>query len=76
MADPGLNPKDALYIEFCRQVRNILESGAMKRTEIGKALGLVSSQVDKWLERAEQEEKIQRVSGKPAKFALSQKTLL
>lgn len=76
MADPGPNPKDALYIEFCRQARSILESGAMKRTEIEKALDLVPSQVGKWLERAEQEEKIQRVSGKPAKFALSRKALL
>ena len=76
MSGPSLNPKDTLYIEFCRQVRNILGTGALKRTEIGKALDLVPGQVGKWLERAQKEGEIERTPGRPAKFALSRKSLL
>ncbi len=62
--------KNALYVEFCRQLRGHLESRAMGPNEIENALDLVPSQVDKWLSQAEQDGRIRRISKKPEKFAL------
>ena len=62
--------KNALYVEFCRQLQGHLESWAMRPKEIENALDLVPSQVNKWLSQAEQDGRIRRISKKPAKFAL------
>ncbi len=68
--------KGSLYAEFCRQLQSHLGSRAMKPKEIGSALDLVPSQVEKWLSQAEQDGRIRRISKKPAKFALcGQKSL-
>lgn len=68
--------KNALYVEFCRQLQSHLESRAMKTKEIESALDLVPSQAKKWLSQAEQDGRIQRISKNPAKFALcGQKSL-
>ena len=48
----------------------------MKPKEIGEELGLVSSQVDKWLRQSEREGQIRLISKKPRKFALQNKSLL
>ena len=70
------NPKNALYIEFCRQLQNLLKKDAMKTKEIEEALGLVQSQARKWLAKAIENRVIQRVSKKPVKYALNRKFLL
>ena len=62
--------KNALYVEFCRQLQSHLESRAMKTKEIESALDLVPSQAKKWLSQAELDGRIQRISKNPAKFAL------
>ena len=68
---PHLESKDAIYREFRRQLHALLRSTPeMRPKEIGKELGLVSSQVNDWLDRAEQEEQIQKTSRKPIKFGL------
>ena len=70
--------KNALYVEFCRQLQSHLESRAMRPKEIESAfaLDLVPSQVKKWLSQAERDGRIQRISKRPAKFALcGQKSL-
>ena len=69
--DSILEPRDALYEAFCRQLHVCLRSTReMKPKEIGGALGLTPSQVKSWLDRAEQEEQIRRTSKKPVKFGL------
>ena len=68
---PNLEPKDAIYKEFCRQLHVLLRSTPeLKPKEIGNALGLVPSQVSDWLDRAEQEDQIRQTSKRPAKFGL------
>ena len=73
---PSVTPGHALYAEFCRQVQTILKTGPTERREIQEALGLVPSQVRKWLEQAEHGGQIERVSKNPVKFALRDKCLL
>ena len=70
-ADPESDPKQSLYREFRRQWQNNFGPHEMTRSDVEKALGLVRSQVIKWLERAEQDGWIQKTSNNPAKFALS-----
>ena len=74
--DSVTDPKRALYMEFCRQLQGISGSGQIKRKDLGETLGLVSSQVSRWLERAEQDGWIQWTSKKPAKFIWIRKSLL
>ena len=62
---------DMLYTEFCRQLSAIARGEHLKRRDVEVRLGLVPSQVKKWLQRAEQESRIQWTSKKPAKFILS-----
>ena len=69
--DSDADPKNSLYVEFCRQLRSIFGYSEFKRKDVEKTLDLVPSQVGKWLERAEQDGKIQRTSKRPAKFTLS-----
>ena len=70
--------KNALYVEFCRQLQSHLESRAMRPKEIESAfaLDLVPSQVKKWLSQAEQDGRIRRISKSPAKFALCDQKFL
>ena len=74
--DSVTDPKRALYMEFCRQLQSISGSGQIKRKDLGETLGLVPSQVSRWLERAEQDGWIQWISKKPAKFIWISKSLL
>ncbi len=69
--DSDADPKNSLYVEFCRQLRSIFGSGEIKRKDVETTLGLVPGQVRKWLERAEQDGQIQWTSKKPVKFTLS-----
>ena len=75
-ADSVTDPKRALYMEFCRQLQGISGSGQIKRKDLGETLGLVPSQVSRWLERAEQDGWIQWTSKRPAKFIWISKSLL
>ncbi len=70
--------KNALYVEFCRQLQSHLESRAMRPKEIENAfaLDLVPSQVKKWLSQAERDGRIQRISKKPIEFALCDQKFL
>lgn len=69
--NPNLEPKDAIYKEFCRQLHILMRSTPeIRPKEIGEALGLAPSQVNNWLDRAEQEEQVQKTSRKPVKFGL------
>lgn len=76
--DPGANSPNPLYAEFCRQLRSNLAIGEVKRTDLMKSLDLVPSQINKWLEQAEQEGWLRRTGKNPAKYALSkgQRSLL
>ena len=65
----------SLHDEFRRRLRVLLEVGPKRPREIEEALDLVPGQVRKWLERAEQDGEIERVSGRPVKFVLSRKSL-
>ena len=68
---------DALYASFCRELRSLLDmSGEMKTREIADALGLVKSQATTWLNQAENDGYIQRISKKPVKFGLRGRLLL
>ncbi len=62
--------KNALYVEFCRQLQSHLASRAMKLKEIESALDLVRGQAQKWLNQAEQDGRIRQISKNPKKFAL------
>ena len=75
---PGseMQPAEALYTAFCRQLRHVLRMREMTPREIATALGLVSAQVGAWLERAENEREVSRVSRRPVRFALPRKPLL
>ena len=65
----------SLHDEFRRQLRILLEAGPKRPREIEEALDLVPGQARKWLERAEQDGEIERVSGRPVRFVLSRKAL-
>ena len=75
---PGseMQPAEALYTAFCRQLRHVLQMRELTPREIATALGLVSAQVGAWLERAENEREVSRVSRRPVRFALPRKSLL
>ena len=72
----GVDGSDALYDEFRRQLGALLTNGPARSKRIEEALGLVPSQARTWLERMERGGEIERVSKKPPKFALAQKSLL
>ena len=76
VTDSDVDPADALYREFRRQLQVLLQAGAKRYREIEEALGLVPSQARKWIERARQDGEIERVSDKPVQFALRRKPLL
>ena len=67
----GTDSADMLYTTFCRQLWAIAGGGHMKPRDVETRLGLVPSQVKKWLQRAEQDGRIQWTSKNPAKFILS-----
>ena len=75
-ADSGVDPKNLLYMEFCRQLRSIFGSGEVKRKDVETALDLVPGQIGKWLKRAEQDGQIRWTSKKPAKFTVCGNQLL
>ena len=64
------NPKHALYTEFCRQWQANFGTREVKRGDVATVMDLVPSQVNKWLNRAEQDGWIQRTSKNPAKYAI------
>ena len=70
IADPESDPKQSLYREFRRQWQSYFGQHEKTRGDVEKAFGLVRSQVNKWLERAEQDGWIQKTSEKPAKFVM------
>ena len=74
--DSGVDPAYALYCEFLRQLRALLQAGPRRRRDIEKALWLIPSQARVWLERSEQSGEIQRVSNRPITFALRHKPML
>ena len=74
--DSGVDPAYALYCEFLRQLRVLLQAGPRKRLDIENALGLVPSQSREWLERSVQSGEIERVSNRPITFALRHKPML
>ena len=70
----GNHPGDLLYAEFRRRLRVLLEAGSKRPREVEKTLGLVPGQARKWLERAEQDGEVERVSGRPVRFSLSRRS--
>lgn len=74
---PAQSEGNDLYPEFRWRLQRLLETAdSLKPQEIGKELGLVSSQVDKWLQQSEREGQIRLISKRPRKFALQRKSLL
>ncbi len=69
-SDAGSDPKHSLYAEFRRQWQSNFGPREMTGGEVEESLDLVSSQVKRWLERAEQDGWIHKTSKKPVKFAL------
>ena len=67
---------DSLYMEFRRRLRFVMNVGPVRPKEIAKALDLLPGQARHWLEQAEQDGEIVRVSRNPVKFALSRRSLL
>ena len=67
---PESDRKHSLYTEFRRQWQSNFGPREMTRGEVEESLDLVSSQVKRWLERAEQDGWIRKTSKKPLKFAL------
>ncbi len=72
-SDLDSNPKNLLYMEFCRQLQAISRDGEMKRKDLESMLGLVPGQAREWLEQAERDGRIRMTSKKPVKFALTGK---
>ena len=70
----GNRPGDLLYAEFRRRLRVLLEAGSKRPREVEETLDLVPGQARKWLERAEQDGEVERVSGRPVKFSLSRRS--
>ena len=66
----------SLYDDFRRRLRVLMNDGPAKPKDVEEALDLVPGQVRKWLERAEEDGAIERVSKSPVKFAPSQRSLL
>ena len=74
---PAQSGGNDLYPEFRWRLQRLLETAdSMEPEEIGDELGLVSSQVDKWLRQSEREGQIRLISTKPRKFALQSPSLL
>lgn len=74
---PAQSGGNDLYPEFRWRLQRLLETAdSMQPEEIGEELGLVSSQVDKWLRQSEREGQIRLISENPCKFALQSKSLL
>lgn len=67
----GTDSADVLYTAFCRQLWAIADDRHVKRRDVETRLGLMPSQVKEWLQRAEQDGRIQWTSRNPAKFMLS-----
>ncbi|MCY4376071.1 MAG: ADP-ribosylglycohydrolase family protein [Spirochaetaceae bacterium] len=72
---PDADPAVALYGEFRRNLRVLLQSGPKKPRDVEGALGLTPSQTRNWLQRAERNGEIERVSKKPVRFAVRDKPL-
>lgn len=66
----GSDAQHSLYAEFRRQWQSNFGPREMTPSEVEESLDLVSSQVKKWLEQAEQDGWIQKTSKRPIKFAL------
>ena len=67
----GADSADLLYTAFCDQLQVIAGGGQLKPRDVETRLGLVRSQVNEWLKRAEQDGRIQWTSKRPVKFRLS-----
>ena len=67
---------ESLYGEFRRRLPALMNVGPARPKEIAEALDLVPGQARQWLERAEQDGEIERVSRNPVKFSLSRRSLL
>ena len=74
-ARSGGDQADSLYGEFRRRLRTLMSLGPAKPKEVAEALDLIPRQALQWLERAEQDGEVERVSTKPVKFALSRRSL-
>ena len=73
--DSIVDSKDVFYATFRNQLRTFSTTNGIRPKDVQTKLGLVPSQVSRWLERAEQEGLIQWISKKPAKFALKEHQL-
>lgn len=71
----GIDLKDTLYAEFRKQLPRVA-GDSFKPKDVEKALGLVRSQVERWLVRAEQEGFIQKISRRPSRFAFRKRQLV
>ena len=67
---------ESLYDDFRRRLRVLMKDGPARPKDVEEALDLVSGQVRKWLERAEADGVVERVSKSPVRFALSRRSLL
>lgn len=69
--------RGSMYSAFCSHLIQVLRvSGPLRPTEIADVMGLLVTQTRKWLEQAEGEGKIRRTSKSPARFDLSERSLL
>lgn len=63
-----IKPKDALYVEFCRQLSVVYGENVFVPKDIELALEIPRGLVSKWLNRAVKDGKVKQISKKPLKY--------
>lgn len=71
----NIGSKEIFYATFCKQLQTFPAGNGIRPKDVEEKFGLVRSQAANWLERAEKEGLIQRISKKPVKFALRENQL-
>ena len=70
-SDSGEQPTHELYRDFSRHLQHLLaRCDSLKTNQIQEALGIVKSQTDEWLVRAQREGWLVQTSKRPKRFAL------
>ena len=71
----NIGSKEIFYAAFCKRLRTFPAGNGIRPKDVEEKFGLVRSQVANWLERAEKEGLIQRISKKPVRFAFRENQL-
>lgn len=66
--------RGVLYLSAHTRTVELGTAAQTDASEIEEAMDVVPGQARKWLERAEQDGEVERVSGRPVKFALRRRS--